>query len=148
MKNRFQLLFHFIYFYQGNLVSCIYICILSMCLNLCFFHSKILSYTNYYYKCCTVFIRSSTLFFELTYMLLQNNCINNGVNNGLKALYGEIKERKSEWLIGANTENMSYLSIVATQLKTKQRRVRRLLIRVKACRRAGTNQQWVRRASA
>ena len=119
-----------------------------MCLNICFFHSKILSYTIYYYKCCTVFIRSSTLFFELTYMLLQNNCINNGVNNGLKALYGEIKERKSEWLIGANTENMSYLSIVATQLKTKQRRVRRLLIRVKACRRVGTNQQWVRRASA
>ena len=34
------------------------------------------------YKSCTVFIRSSPSFFELTYMMLQNNCINNGANNG------------------------------------------------------------------
>ena len=57
-------------------------------------------------------------------MMLQNNCINNGVTSGLKqrkkknmqtALYGKIKERKGEWLIGANTQNVLYLSIVATQ---------------------------------
>ena len=30
------------------------------------------------------FIRTSRLFFELTCMLLQNNCINNGVTNDLK----------------------------------------------------------------
>ena len=39
-------------------------------------------------------------------------------------LYGKIKERKSEWLIGANTQNLLYLSIIATQHKAKQRRVR------------------------
>ena len=38
------------------------------------------------------------------------------------ALHGKIKERKGQWLIGANTENLLYLSIVATQHKTKQRR--------------------------
>ena len=53
------------------------------------------------------------------------------------ALYGKIKERKDEWLIGANTQNVLYLSIVATQYKTKQRRVRRALIIGKARRRAG-----------
>ena len=37
--------------------------------------------------------------------------------------YGKIKERKSEWLIGANTQNVLYFSIVATQHKTRQRRV-------------------------
>ena len=42
------------------------------------------------------------------------------------ALYGKIKERKGEWLIGANTQNVLYLSIVATQLKTRQRRERRV----------------------
>ena len=36
------------------------------------------------YKRCTIFIRSSPLFFELTYMVLQNICINSGVANGLK----------------------------------------------------------------
>ena len=36
------------------------------------------------YKNCTIFIRSSPLFFELTYMVLQNICINSGVANGLK----------------------------------------------------------------
>ena len=35
------------------------------------------------------------------------------------ALYGKIKERRGEWLIGANTQNVPYLSIVATQYKTK-----------------------------
>ena len=42
------------------------------------------------------------------------------------ALYGKTKERKGEWLIGANTQNLLYLSIVATQHKTRQRRVRRV----------------------
>ena len=42
------------------------------------------------------------------------------------ALYGKIKERKSEWLIGANTQNVLYLSIIETQHKTRQRRVRRV----------------------
>ena len=37
--------------------------------------------------------------------------------------YGKIKERRGEWLIGANTENVPYLSIVATQQKTRQRHV-------------------------
>ena len=41
------------------------------------------------------------------------------------ALYGKIKERKGEWLIGANTQSILYLSIVATQhKKTRQRHVR------------------------
>ena len=42
------------------------------------------------------------------------------------ALCGKIKERKSEWLIGASTQNLLYLSIEATQHKTKQRPVRRV----------------------
>ena len=37
--------------------------------------------------------------------------------------YGKIKVRRGEWLIGANTENVPYLSIVATQHKTRQRHV-------------------------
>ena len=51
------------------------------------------------------------------------------------ALYGKIKERKGEWLIGANTQNVLYLSIVATQHKTRQRRIRRVLIigKVRRC---------------
>ena len=56
------------------------------------------------------------------------------------ALYGKIKERKGERLIGANTQNVLYLSIVATQHKTWQRRVkrvRRVLIIGKARRRVG-----------
>ena len=48
------------------------------------------------------------------------------------ALYGKIKERKGELLIGASTQNFLYLSIVATQHKTRQRRVRRVLIIGKA----------------
>ena len=48
------------------------------------------------------------------------------------ASYGKINERRGEWLIGANTQNIPYLSFVATQHKTRQRRVRRLLMRVKA----------------
>ena len=38
------------------------------------------------------------------------------------SLYGKIKEKREvegEWLIGANTQNISYLVIVATQHKTK-----------------------------
>ena len=34
-------------------------------------------------------------------------------------LYGKIKERIGEWLIGANTQNVPCLSIVATQDKIK-----------------------------
>ena len=49
-------------------------------------------------------------------------------------LYGKIKERRGEWLIGANTQNVPYL--VATQYKTRQRHVWRLVMRVKARRRA------------
>ena len=48
------------------------------------------------------------------------------------ALYVKIKERKGELLIGAYTQNLLYLSIVATQHKTRQRRVRRVLIMGKA----------------
>ena len=54
------------------------------------------------------------------------------------ALYRKIKERKGEWLIEASTQNLLYLSTVAKQHKTKQRRVRRVtrvLIIVKTCRR-------------
>ena len=29
-------------------------------------------------------------------------------------LYGKIEERGGEWLIGANTQNVAYLSIAAT----------------------------------
>ena len=39
------------------------------------------------------------------------------------ALHGKIKERKGERLIGVKTQNVLYLSIVATQRKTRQRRV-------------------------
>ena len=52
------------------------------------------------------------------------------------ALYVKIKERKGELLIGAYTQNLLYLSIVATQHKKRQRRVRRVLIMGKARRRA------------
>ena len=38
------------------------------------------------------------------------------------ALHGKIKESKGEWLIGVNTQSVLYLSIVATQDKTKARR--------------------------
>ena len=91
-----------------------------------------------------IIIVSYPSFFELTYIMLQNNCLNNSVTNGLKqkkeknmqtALYGKIKERKGEWLIGANTWNVRYLSIVTAQRKTRQRRV---LIMDKARRREGT----------
>ena len=33
------------------------------------------------------------------------------------ALYGKIKERQDEWLIGANTQNVLYLSIVVTHTR-------------------------------
>ena len=42
------------------------------------------------------------------------------------ALYGKIKKRKGEWLIGASAQNLLYLSIVATQHKTRQRRKRHI----------------------
>ena len=63
------------------------------------------------------------------------------------ALYGKIKERKGERLIRANTQNVLYLSIVATQHKTWQRRikhVRRVLIIGKARRRVGRQGRKVR----
>ena len=53
-------------------------------------------------------------------MMLQNNCINNGVTNDLKkkkekkhanSFICKIKERKGEWLIGAKTQNVLYLSM-------------------------------------
>ena len=53
------------------------------------------------------------------------------------ALYGKTKERRGEWLIGGNTQNKPYLSIVPTPHKTRQRRVRHLLMGVNARRRAG-----------
>ena len=37
------------------------------------------------------------------------------------ALHGKIKEGKGESVIGANTQNVLYLSIVATQHKAKAR---------------------------
>ena len=49
------------------------------------------------------------------------------------ALYGKIKERKGEWLIGTSTQNLLYLSIVATQHKTRQRRVRRVRRVLRIC---------------
>ena len=51
------------------------------------------------------------------------------------ALYGKIKERRREWLIVANTANVPYLLLAATQDKTRQRHIRRLFIRVKVRRR-------------
>ena len=44
----------------------------------------------------------------------------------------EEKKTKGEWFIGVHTQNVLYLSIVTTQDKTRQRRVRLLLVRVKA----------------
>ena len=57
-----------------------------------------------------------------------------------------LKERKGEWLTGANTQNVLYLSIVATQHKTRQRRVkrvRRVSIIGKARRRVGAQERRV-----
>ena len=53
------------------------------------------------------------------------------------ALYGKVRERSGEWLIGAKTQNVPYFSIIATQHKTRQRRIRHLLVRVETRRRAG-----------
>ena len=51
----------------------------------------------------------------------------------------KIKNRKKEdggiWLIGARTQNIPYFSIVTTQQKTRQRRVRHLFMRIKTSRR-------------
>ena len=52
------------------------------------------------------------------------------------ALHGKIKKKGGEWLIGVNTQNVLYLSVVATQHKTRKRFVRHLLMRAKARRRA------------
>ena len=78
-------------------------------------------------------------------MLLQKNCKNNDVTNGLKqkkkrkkhrkiALYGKIKEKRDEdgWLIGTHTQNISYLSTITTQHESSKWRVRSLLMRMKA----------------
>ena len=70
-------------------------------------------------------------------LLLQNNCINNGVKT---ALYDEISERrntKGEWLLGVDTQNVPYLLVVTTQDKTRQRHVRHLLMTLKARSHAG-----------
>ena len=55
-------------------------------------------------------------------------------------MYGKIKQRRHtgcEWLIGVYTQNTPYLSTVPSQHKTRQRRVRDLLRRIKARRHAG-----------
>ena len=44
---------------------------------------------------------------------------------------------KDEWLIGVYAQNVLYLSIVTTQHKTKQRRLKCLLKRIKARKHAG-----------
>ena len=44
----------------------------------------------------------------------------------------EGKKTKGEWLIGVHIQNIIYLSIVTTQHKTRERRVRCLLVRIKA----------------
>ena len=62
------------------------------------------------------------------------------------ALYGKIKERKGEWLIGANTQNVLYLSILARQDKAKVSKARRCVLTVgKARKHVGAYQLWVRR---
>ena len=38
------------------------------------------------------------------------------------AFCSEIKERRGEWLIGANMQNVPYLSVKTTQHKTKARK--------------------------
>ena len=94
---------------------------------------------------------------------MQSNCKNNDVINGLKQRKGKkhakqlymVNKRQQgdggEWLIGAHTQNISYLSTVTTQHKSRQRpvkapidegkgtwtsrRLRRVLTMGKACRR-------------
>ena len=89
-----------------------------------------------------------SLFFEITFILLQINCINNGINNGIKqkkkkacktVLYKreelyikEKRETEGEWLITVHTQNIPYLSTVTTQDKIRQRPVKPLLMRIKA----------------
>ena len=114
-------LFHFIYIYQGNIFLNIYPRI------------KKVVYIIIIISSCTVFIRSSPLLFELTYVLLQNHCINNGVTNGLNykkeksmqtALYGKIKEGREaggEWLIGAIKHTLPFSCSNTAQDKTKAR---------------------------
>ena len=77
-----------------------------MFLNVCFFYPRIKK---------VIYIILMVLI-----MLLQNNCINNGITNDLEkrkknmqtALYSKQKERREtggEWLIGANTQIIPYL---------------------------------------
>ena len=61
-------------------------------------------------------------------------------NSCKAALFGKTEKKREtggEWLIGAHTQNNFNinLSVVTTQQKTGQRRVGRLLMRVKSCRR-------------
>ena len=51
------------------------------------------------------------------------------------ALYGKIKEKRSEWLIRADTQNKPYISIVTTQDKTKARETLMKLIQSYLCNR-------------
>lgn len=83
---------------------------------------------------------------------MQNHCINNGVSKALNerkkrsslkstkiTLYCERKVKREtthDCLSGVHT-NVLYLSIETTQCKKRQRRVRNLLLRVKARRHAG-----------
>ena len=83
-------------------------------------------------------------------LLLQNNCINNGVTNywnkrNKKSMENsfislnkrEERETKGAWLIRVQIQNVPYLSIVTTQHKTIQKRVKHLLKKVNSCRHAG-----------
>ena len=53
---------------------------------------------NENWKAVLFFIRSNPSFFDLTYMLLQNNCKNNGATNGLKQKKGK-KHAKQLYMV-------------------------------------------------
>ena len=58
---------------------------------------------------------------------IYGRCIHNKRKKSMQtALYGKIKEKKGEWLIGANKQNVLYLSIVGTKQKPRQKRKRRV----------------------
>ena len=66
-------------------------------------------------KSCTVLIRSAPSFFELTYMLLQNNYVNNGETTGVKEKKGKkhVKQlymvnKKSHWLQVSASKLLGY----------------------------------------
>ena len=73
----------FNYYFLLYIYSIVYIfvyCKFVMFWNICFFIREERNlFILLLYKSCTVFIRFSSSFFEVTYMLLQKNCINNGV---------------------------------------------------------------------